>query len=595
MTEQSVVFRRVRRSFRWRLGWVVTGVLAVLVAGCTTIPSGGGVHAGAPKGDSNQAGAQAHAPALGPLPGASPDQIVAGFRLASADSAGLAVAREFLVDPNWLPEQGVHVIDDSGAPPSYLSSGNEAKLHYVDSWAGTIGADGTYQPQKPGTKSDYTYEVVKNAQTKGEWRIVNAPPYMTATVSGVNDFYKPAYLYYLSPRDQLLVPVRVFLPQTGTDPATELVTQLLQPPPRWLAAAGITTAFPPDTALIGNVLQIEGVVIVNLASEVASLSVPERDALSAQLVYTLQGYGDGGFKIEVAGQPLANSRGVTVQSVKTWSAYDPDSLKVDFYYTGADHRTRDSTGFAVPGDAGSGAIKLSVPVVAPRLATTTGGDLIAGVETSGSTQALFVGPLAQPKPVDLGISFTTPSWDAFGDVWTVRQETATGAQEVRVSAVTPAGTTKFETVANKELAPSDLIESLKVSRDGTRVAVIARSTTAGAQLLVGHVVKTASGESIAGFYPVAPGLAPVGDVVWASATTLDVIAAAPGESSPSVWSVDVDGWNQPSLLTAPSDAVSIAAAPGEPLAVGTKSHQIEVSRNEFWQVVGAGSNPSYPG
>ena len=594
MTECSDV-RGVRRQFGIRLAFVAAGAAAVMLAGCTTIPTGGGVHAGAPKGNSNPGGGQAHAPALGPLPGASPDQIVNGFRLASADAGQLSVAREFLVDPNWLPQQGVHVIDDSNTSPSYIPSGNDAKLHYIDAWEGTIGTDGTFQPEKPGTKADYTYEVVKNTKTKGEWRIVNPPPYMTATVSGINDFYKSGYLYYLSPRNQLLVPVRVFLPQTGTDAATELTTQLLQPPPRWLAAAGVTSAIPSGTTLIGNVAEVNDVVIVNLSSEVASLSAAERDALSAQLIYTLQGYGGGGFRIEVAGQPLSNSKGVTVQTLKTWSAYDPDSLKVDFFYTGADQRTRDSSGVTVPGDAGTGAVKLAVPVVAPRLANTTGSDLIAGVETNGSSQALYVGPLAQPKRVDFGISFTTPSWDVFGDVWTVRQETATSAQEVRVSAVTPAGTTKFETVANNELGPSNLIESLKVARDGTRVAVIARSTAAGAQLLVGHVVKTASGESIEGFYPVAPGLVPVGDVVWASATTLDVLATAAGATSPTVWSVDVDGWQQPSHVTAPLDVVSIAAAPNEPLVVGTKSHEIQVSRDDFWQVVGAGADPSYPG
>lgn len=575
--------------------WLASGLLAaaLFLCGCTAIPTGGGVHAGTPKGDSNPVGAQVHVPPQGPWAGEPPDQVVKGFRLASADLADLTVARSFLVDPSWQPQDGVRVVDESNTGPSYSSSGNTAKVRFDDTWDGTIGTDNTYQPQKTGAQVDYTYELVKNDQTKGEWRIANPPPYMISTPAGIDDFYRQGYVYYLSPRNQLLVPARVFLPVTGTDFATELIYQLLQPPSRWLAAAGVTTAIPAHTTLVHSVTQSDGVVTVNLSSEVASLSAAERDALSAQVIYTLQGYGNG-TKVEVAGQVLQNSKAVTVQTTKTWQAYDPDALKVDFYYTGVDKRTRDSDGVVVPGDVGSGAVKLAVPVVAPRLASTSGVDLIAGVEANGSSQALYVGPLAQPKRVDFGTNFTTPSWDALGNVWTVRQETATSVQEVRVSAVTPSGATKFQTVQNSELGASEIIESLKVSRDGTRVAVVARSTTAGVQLFVGHVVKSTQGESIGGFYPVASSLVPLSDVVWASATTLDVVASSPGTSNPSVWSIDVDGWKQSAVL-APSDVVTIAAAPGQPLVVGTKTNEVEVARNDFWQVVGSGTNPSYPG
>jgi hypothetical protein len=91
---------------------------------------------------------------------------------------------------------------------------------------------------------------------------------------------------------------------------------------------------------------------------------------------------------------------------------------------------------------------------------------------------------------------------------------------------------------------------------------------------------------------------PVTDgVVWASSTKLEVLATASGASSPSVWSVDVDGW-APTLTqvqTPPVDIVAIAKAPGQPLVIATKTGQHEVSRNDVWQVVGSGSAPNYPG
>jgi hypothetical protein len=387
------------------------------------------------------------------------------------------------------------------------------------------------------------------------------------------------------------------LPITGTDAARELVLQLLSGPPKWLKDAGVTSAIPSGTQLQSVTQSQSGVVTINLSPEIASLSQADRDAASAQLVYTLQGYGGGEFKVEAAGQPVENSHHVTLQTTKTWSAYDTDSLDAgSFYFIGNDHRTRNASDLPIQGDAGSGAVKLLAAAVAPKAANTPGPDLIAGVDSDGSTQHLYVGTMAQPKRVDFGASFTTPSWDMFGNVWTVRTETPQSGQEVRVSPVTQAGTTKFMTVGDKELSASQLIETLRVSRDGTRVAVIAKSAAAGPQLLVGHVVKSAQGESIEGFYPVAPSLVPVPDgVAWASATKLQVLATASGATSPSIWTVDVDGWSQQLIPSPAIDVVSIAKAPGEPLAIGTKSNQIEVFRNDAWQVVAGGTMPLYPG
>jgi hypothetical protein len=590
-----------RRCFGWhRLRWLAATAVLALAAGCTAIPTGGSVHAGGPV-DREPGAVPVRVPVQPPVEGESPIEIVRGFRQASSEWADLTVARAYLAQPTWQPDEGVRVIDESN-PPSYTASGDRATVRFVDKWVGTIAPDGTYQPKKANETLDYTYQLAKestskDSSSKGEWRLANPPPYLITTANALGD-YEQGYLYFFSPRDQLLVPVRVFLRVTTKDKATALIYQLLQGPPKWLAQAGVTSAIPRGTTVLGvTESQPDGAVTINLSAELAGLSGAERDAASAQLIYTLQRFGSGQFQIEAAGTPLPNSHSVTLQTKKTWSAYDPDALNAGpFYYVGMDGRSRGADGFPIPGDAGSGKVNLLTPVFAPRQANASGPELLAGVVSNGPKQDLYVGPIEQPKLVDSGISFTTPSWDAFGNVWTVRQSSANSPQEVRVSAVTQAGATKFITVANPDLAASDLIESLKISRDGTRVAVIAKSTTSGLQLLVGHVVKTSTGASIDGFYPVAPSLVPVPDgVVWANSTTLDVLATAPGESSPSVWSVDVDGWRQIPVATPYDDIVSIAAAPNQPLVIATKDNQIEVLRNDAWQVVGSGQSPSYPG
>jgi hypothetical protein len=571
----------------------------ILAAGCTAIPTSGAVHAAGAQKNDNEPPSRVVFQPQGPVEGASPTDIVDGFRFASADFADISISRSFLVDPTWQPDQGVRVVDEQSGPATFTPQGDHATVRYVNHWIGTISTDGTYQPTTGNQSVDYTYELTKDPKSKGQWRIVNPPPYLILPPSRVNATFNAGYLYFLSPRnDQVLVPIRVFLPITGTDSARELVLQLLSGPPKWLKDAGITSAIPSGTQLQAvTQSRDDGVVTVNLSPEIASLSPADRDAASAQLVYTLQGYGGGQFKIEAAGQPIENSHHVSLQTTKTWSAYDTDSLAAgSFFFIGADHRTRNASGLPIQGDAGSGTVKLLSAAVAPKASNSPGPDLIAGVDSDGSTQHLYVGTMAQPKRVDFGASFTTPSWDMFGNVWTVRTETPASGQEVRVSPVTQAGTTKFMTVGDKELAASQVIETLRVSRDGTRVAVIAKSVPSGTQVLIGHVVKTAQGESIEGFYPVAPSLVPVPDgVAWASATKLQVLATASGATSPSIWSVDVDGWSQEQVPSPAVDVVSIAKAPGEPLVVGTKSGQIEVFQNDAWQVVAPGTTPLYPG
>jgi hypothetical protein len=258
----------------------------------------------------------------------------------------------------------------------------------------------------------------------------------------------------------------------------------------------------------------------------------------------------------------------------------------------------------VPGDAGVLATaKLLAPVVAPHMGEDGTPDLIAGVvQLPGGTEALLSGPLATPKELLAGSSFTTPSWDSLGNMWTVQQETSSSAPKVRIA---PSGKAVLPPVAVPELA-NQVIQGLKISRDGTRVAMLAVSANV-TQVLVGAV--TADGDAIEHLYPLAPSLTSVVDFSWASSTTLDILVSGPtGAGSPTstLWTVEVDGW-APSLAehTVPPNAQTIAAAPGRPLIVGTSNLEIEAFENNVWHPVFngpsftgpgfSGSSPRYPG
>ena len=74
-----------------------------------------------------------------------------------------------------------------------------------------------------------------------------------------------------------------------------------------------------------------------------------------------------------------------------------------------------------------------------------------------------------------------------------------------------------------------------------------------------------------------------------------MLATASGAASPSIWSIDVDGWSQQEVPGPAVNVASIATAPGRPLVIGNTSGQIEMSVNDAWQVIDSGTAPLYPG
>lgn len=566
----------------------VAGVAAAgLVAACTTVPDNGPVHAGA-RAVAGGANTNVHVAAQPPVDGESPSDIVGGFRFASADyDGGYAVAKSYLTDPSWEPDQRVKVVDETGELRLVTQTGDQTvSVELVDNELGEIAPDGTYQPVPSTNKVSYTYQLVKDPKAKGQWRIKNPPQELVLTVNQVRNYYQTGYVYYLSPGGQMLVPIRVFLPVAASDRATSLVNTLLSPAPNWLKPA-VTTAFPPTTAQ-PVVTTSGGIVTVDLPHEVATLKQTQRDEVAAQLAYTLADVAPVGVRILSGGQPLINSQQAALHTPKVWEGFDPDALRTDsFLFVGQDHKTRDSSGTVLAGDLGSTATAPVLSVaVAPRPAGTDG-DLIAAVVQVPGAEELYAGPIHTPKGVSFAGSFTSPSWDSLGNLWVVKRGGGAGPQQVQVAPL--AGS--FLPVADPELANSS-IKELKVSRDGTRVAVIVQSTT-GSQALIGRVTKTDGGLSIDKFYPLFPSLTTVTDVAWTSTSSLDLLVSSPGTSS-ALWSVDVDGWTQVQRPVLPQ-TVSIAAAPDKSLVVGTTDKQIEVYSGDAWQFVGQGTAPSYPG
>ena len=583
-----------------RVRWAVAVSAVVWASACTAVPDSGGVHAGNAVAPS--ATTKVNVQARTPVPNDTPQNIVLGFQFANAD---IGVAKAYLTDgASWQP-QGVKVVGDSSTV-TVVPNGDTSTVKVAYTQVGSLAADGTYQPFQPSPESpplEYDYTLSKGAAEKGQWRITNPPPFSVLTVDQIESTYQKGYVYFLRPDEQMLVPVRVFLP-VREHFADALLAVLLHGPPVWLKSA-VTTAIPARTALMQPSSEVGGVTTVELSREIASASDAERNAIAAQISYTLAnsatpGQDFGQLRILAGGQPFLSCKGLPLQTAHDCAGFDGDAVPLNFYFTDLDHRSRDHLNRLLPGDTGAfGITNLQAASLVPRASSSGTPDLIAGVtQGTGSELDLYAGPVTQPQKLLEGFAFTTPSWDSLGNLWTVQRVTSSSAPEIRVA---PAGKATLPgpiAVPPILLANNKVIQQLKVSRDGTRIAVLAVSTAGVGQVLVGAVTKDGT---ITNFYPVAPSLTTARDFVWASSTRLEILATAPSNAVPGttsqMWSVDVDGW-PPSLadqLILPDGTSSIADAPGEGVVVGTTSNVIERLANNSWQVVGDGTSPRYPG
>ncbi|MHB8340578.1 MAG: LpqB family beta-propeller domain-containing protein [Mycobacteriales bacterium] len=532
---------------RTRLAEVVA-VLGVLAAGCASIPGSGPVRVEqrVPVLDvANEPDIRVLPPV--PQPGETPVQIVAGFLQAEAnDSDHYAIARLYLTPQaalQWSDTASVVVYDNSAltlaqtGPTSVTAAAREV---------GELDGHGDYTPLDAPLHD--TYRLVK---VEGQWRLSVVPPGVRLNVRDLQRTYRAEQLYYLTPDLRLLVPETVYLPASRSALPTELMRALLSGPDAWLAP-GVRTALPPGAALPGTATLVGGVVQVDIGVPPGQVSAAALPGLLAQVTATLlQLPGVSGVRITGDGQPLQLSgAGGEALGPSVGNAFEPDALPVGPARTTG---LPGASGFAVSADGSRTAVLVGPPGAVRVLVTTGGGPArtVAGP-----------GPYA-------GVSFAPD-----GTLYVA------GADGVLV--VPPSG-------APAPLAGAGPAAAFVVARDGVRVAVLTPGGTAELGVL-------APGRRLAAVRPLAPSVARVSTVVWASQDSLDLLAAGPAGGS-LLWQVSADGSAvtsipvQPPLPGPPS---WLAAAPGRPLL-------LEVS-GQVWQQTGpgftrsgSGSLPTYPG
>jgi hypothetical protein len=557
---------------------VVTAVALPLLAGCATIPTSGPIQQGVEVGveSTNQV---IRVIARPPQADMTPTQIVSGFLQASASfEDDHAVARQYLTPSAaaiWNPSSGVAVYD---GVPTIVPDG----LTDVDMTAtlvGTIDGEGHYDVATSGDLIDETFRM---EFVDGNWRIATPPAGLVLARSDVERAFRVYEVFFLDPSFTTLVPDPRYFPVDGPTPATAITRALLDGPTEWLAPA-VRTGFPDGTSLaVDAVPVVEGVARVDLDPQVRLADEDTRRAFSAQLAWSLrQAPGVRFLDLNAGGQVLDVAGVANPQSVDSWPVFNPNAMPAGVTAYGVvGGRVLDlerTPPLPIPGGAGLGGPPLTGIAVSLR------GDRIAGLDADAR---LWTGAIAAGAQLIEGATEPGQSRPSFGrgdQAWVVgpdgvlrRVDTAGEAVEIQVDG----------------LPAKAVLESVSVSRDGTRIALTVRR---GPRTFIMLAIITVRDEVLRVESPVRVDnrLTTVIDVAWADDDRL-VALGVEGAGTPSIFDIDL-GRGQVRSLGGPPGAERIAAAPGAPILVATAEQRIWTYTSGPWRLGPEGSSPAYPG
>lgn len=437
--------------------------LAGLTA-CEAIPNAGPVQPGLT--DLRQAEQFVQFNPLGPVSGASQEDIVRGFVLAGSSNAeDYAVAREFLAPTyaeQWDP--GLGVLIDEGERP-YDAEGNNAGSLELSAIA-KLDVTGALLPVAPGPPTDVRFEFT---QVDGEWRISSAPAGVVLDRTTFTAVWSSHQLFFVNSTQKLVPETRWYLSRASI--ATEMLNGLLAGPGEQLADV-LHSGFPPGTALAtAAVTVVDSRAQIDLTAEVLDAGQDAIGEMYGQLRESLRNVpGVLGFDLFVNGVPMRDlPQGQAVPTAPTPEVESPAVVQ-DGNFGVLAH------GEFVDGGAFSDAIMAAGP---RAVSLEPGEDIAAVLGDQGVSRVSAQSHVV----VDAREGLLGPGYDRLGYIWTA---TAQG----QIFASGPSG----ESVP----VPAPWLDGLgavavQVSPDGSRLAAFVAGDGRHSVVYVAGIVRDDAG------------------------------------------------------------------------------------------------------
>ncbi|WP_182111721.1 LpqB family beta-propeller domain-containing protein [Actinotalea sp. JY-7876] len=567
-----------RRPRAARSALAVTAVATLIaLAGCAAIPSSGPVRTGdavAPE----EPGLALQLPS-DPLVDADPAELVRGFLLAGA--AGLqdefAVARKFLTvggSGEWDPRARVLIYPRQGSEPQVDPQEDGSVVVSVPLEA-IVDDAGRYTEAAPDAlDQELTFELQRDAA--GQWRISELADGVLMDAAAFEAVYRPTPVYFASTdRTQLVPDLRWFA--TSKTP-TLAVSALLGGPSAWLRDAVVSGA--PEGARLSTetvTLAEDRVARVDLAEAPALPDQADRNLLHLQLTETLRRVPVTDVEVSVGG--LA------------WDETDVPILERDV--------APGSGPYAIVGEE-LVVVSDDVPVPLDDVAPLAGLDARhPALAVDGSVRVVLSGPGrllllpadgAAPATLATGTALVAPSVDRYGWVWTGEQ-----ASTGRLLVVDQAGQ---QVDIEAPWLDGRTVRSLRVSRDGARVAIVSAGSAAGdVAILVAGISRDDDGRpTLVSAEPLAVGAALVDalELAWVDEVTLAVLGRGQDLGFPSTYLVPLGGPTQSLTVL---EATGIAAGRGpQSIHVVDGDGTLLTRRGNQWRTVADGvRDPVFPG
>lgn len=574
----------------------VAGVVTML-AGCASVPTEGPVRSGSFSGD-RRGDAALDLTAEPPRANAAPRAIVSGFIEAMASSTD--IARQYLTSSAariWRPQTRTTVFD--GTDKSVYRVTGTKNVELDAPVLATLDDRGVWRNAKPDTanlKIDFGL-VMEN----GEWRISH-PPEGTLLEKGLL-LLEPRYLYFFTPKMDVLVPEQVFLPRRdpGGQDATQLVRALLAGPTSRLGDS-VQTAVPEGTDVVSVPVDPDGVATVSLNDRVAALDTDLRTKLAAQLAWTLkQAPGVRKLKLIVDGAPFEVGGTTDAQPIDTWASYDAA------FATGAGRLyVLDHSEITRIDDVTAALARTPEPVPLPGLAAYQKDALAVDVEGRRAAvvtpQDIVVGPLESDRPeppdrVPTDGDVLRPSFDKDGNLWIVDR-----GKEARIRVRRPDG--KLREVEAEGLTGRN-VSALRVARDGVRVLAIVKEQSRDL-LMVGRITSTDQRVTISAVESVPVSFTRLADAGWSKPTKITLIGGTgpgpkqiqelnvDGSQAAAIQTSSVEGRNAPSVFN--PEVLATAPDPDALPVVRNSTGEVLVRQLDLtWRVLMESGTPVYAG
>ncbi|HEY4268523.1 MAG TPA: LpqB family beta-propeller domain-containing protein [Galbitalea sp.] len=527
-------------------------LVAVALAGCVGIPSGGGVNVGPAVGsDGDVSGAQLPSK---PPPGATKNEILTDFMQAVVSpESNYQIARAYLTAAaaqKWEPTKSVLVRE--GAPQT--QDDGSGGITYTVTTKANIDQSGVYSEQSSTSSQSLSFSFAK---VRGQWRISTLADGIVISRGTFGNAFAEQPLYFFDPTFEFLVPdVRLF--PTGSTMPTRVVDALLAGPAPSLQGGVVISAFPQGIKQQRAVEVRSSTATVDLSSEAASLKLTAQTQMLEQLQESLASSNISAVAVDVGGAPLSIPH---VSAMGPAESVNSNALILKGKKFGFWPKLTDI------GRISSQVVALSPSAVVLSRKQTAAAILAAG----GVYMATATTPAA--RLVDPRKGLIAPSIDPFGYVWSVP---STDGTAIRVTSST--GLTRG---LSASLGGHPRIVSLQVSHDGTRVLLYLKTST-GPQLVVLGVVR-GDGNVPTGFGT--PLLLPVSDAnpidaTWVDAESVAALGDIDGHDTVITYTVGGTGGD----ASIPVNARHIVGGSGEAiLRLITNDEQVFQLRSSGWQ------------